>query len=176
MSRSLVAVGRVAAGAFVIAGAGIAGLGTASADDYTALLIHPNQVTDSNAYTAGPAIMDPNGQPGAQVVYTHRDGTRAITDTVQVLPDPVAATAAMTAAQGSSGIANPKSAPAPVGTGGTLLTGTGANGQSVSVLLFTQGNMATTVEFDGPANDPVPQDMVTDFGQQQDNAIKSWQP
>jgi hypothetical protein len=174
--RVLPVLTRVAAAAFVIVGAGICGVGTASADDYTALLIHPNQVTDSNAYTAGPATMDPNGQPGAQVVYTHRDGTRAITDTVQVLPDPVAATAAMNAAQSSSGIANPTSAAVPVGTGGTLLTGTGPNGQSVSVLLFTQGDMATTVQFDGPANDPVPKDMVIDFGQQQDNAIKAWQP
>jgi hypothetical protein len=176
MRRSLVAAGRAAAGAFVIAGAAIAGLGTASADDYTALLIHPNQVTDSNAYSAGPAIMDPNGQPGAQMVYTHRDGTRVITDTVLVLPDPAAAAAALSAAQGDSGITNPKSSSVPVGTGGTVLTGTAANGQSVSLLLFTQGNMATTVAFDGPAKDPVPQDLVVEFGQQQDSAIKAWQP
>jgi hypothetical protein len=176
MSRSLIAFGRLAAGAFVIAGAGIAGLATASADDYTALLIHPNQVTDSNAYSAGPAVMDPNGQPGAQMVFTHRDGTRVITDTVLVLPDPAAASGAASAAQANSGITNPKSQPASVGTGGTVLTGTGANGQSVSLLTFAQGNMATTVEFAGPANDPVPQDMVVDFGQQQDNAIKAWQP
>jgi hypothetical protein len=62
-----------------------------------------------------------------------------------------------------------------VGVGGTLLSGTGENGQSVSVLLFTQGNTATTVEFDGPGNDPAPQDLVIQFGQQQDNTIKGWQ-
>ncbi len=173
----LTAVRRVTAGALMIAGATVTGMGVAVADpgDYTGLLVHPNDVTDSNAYSSGPPILDPNGQPGAQAVYTHRDGTRAITDTVLVLADPVAATAALEAAQANSGIANPKSSPAPVGVGGTLLTGTGENGQSVSVLLFTQGNTATTVEFDGPGNDPVPQDLVVEFGQQQDNTIKGWQ-
>jgi hypothetical protein len=168
---------RLTAGALLIAGATISGLGIASADpgDYTGLLVHPNDVTDSNAYSSGPPILDPNGQPGAQAVYTHRDGTRAITDTVLVLADPVAATDAMNAARANSGIANPRSQPAPVGVDGTILSGTGDNGQAVSVLLFTQGNTATTVEFDGPGDDPAPQDLVVQFGQQQDNTIKGWQ-
>ncbi|CAN5639776.1 hypothetical protein BH09ACT7_BH09ACT7_25140 [soil metagenome] len=177
MSHSLVTIGRLAAGALLIAGAGISGLGTASADpDYSALLIHPNNVTDSNAYSAGPPIQDPNGQPGVQAVYTHRDGSRTITDTVLVLSDPEAATAAMNASQASSGIANQTSVPAPVGTGGTLVSGTSADGtQSVSLLLFTQGNTATTVEFEGVTSDPAPADLAIDFGQRQDTAIKDWQ-
>jgi hypothetical protein len=177
MSRTSIALRRVAAGALVIAGAGVSGFGIAAADpgDYTGLLVNPNDVTDSNAYSSGQPILNPNGQPGAQAIYTHRDGTRAITDTVLVLADPVAATAAMDAAKANSGIANPKTTSVAVGQGGTLLSGAGANGQSVSLLLFTQGNTATTVEFDGPGNDPVPQDLVTQFGQQQDNTIKSWQ-
>ena len=173
----LTSLRRLTAGALLIAGASISGLGIASADpdDYTVLLVHPNDVTDSNAYSSGAAILDPNGQPGAQAIYTHRDGTRAITDTVLVLADPAAATDALNAARANSGIANPTSQPAPVGIGGTILSGTGKNGQSVSMLLFTQGNTATTVEFDGPGSDPVPQDLVIQFGQQQDNTIKGWQ-
>ncbi|MCV7227561.1 hypothetical protein H7J73_16155 [Mycolicibacterium komossense] len=168
---------RLTAGALMIAGASVSGLGIASADpgDYTGLLVHPNTVTDSDAYSSGAPILDPNGQQGAQAVYNHRDGSRAITDTVLVLADPTAATDALNAARAGSGIANPKSQPAPVGVDGTILTGTGANGQSVSLLLFTQGNTATTVEFTGPGNDPAPQDLVVQFGQQQDSTIKGWQ-
>jgi hypothetical protein len=63
-----------------------------------------------------------------------------------------------------------------VGTGGTLVSGTSPDGvQSVSVLTFTEGNAATTIEFDGPPNDPVPHDMAVDLGQKQDAAIKNWQ-
>jgi hypothetical protein len=45
----------------------------------------------------------------------------------------------------------------------------------VTVLSFTEGNVATTIEFDGPSNDPAPPDFVTELGQKQDTAIKDWQ-
>ncbi len=47
--------------------------------------------------------------------------------------------------------------------------------QSVTMLTFTEGNAATTIEFDGPPADPVPTDMALEFGQKQDAAIKDWQ-
>jgi hypothetical protein len=60
-----------------------------------------------------------------------------------------------------------------VGTGGTVITGPSPDGtKSVSVLLFTEGNAAASIEFEGPAKDSVPLDMVTDYGQKQDTAIK----
>jgi hypothetical protein len=37
--------------------------------------------------------------------------------------------------------------------------------QSVTVFSFAEGNAATTIEFDGPPNDPVPPDMVIALGQ-----------
>jgi len=55
-----------------------------------------------------------------------------------------------------------------------MVSGSSPDGsKSVSVLLFTQGNAFATVEFDGPANDPVPPDMVIEIGQAQDTAIKN---
>jgi hypothetical protein len=57
-----------------------------------------------------------------------------------------------------------------------MLSGTSPDGtQSVTVLTFTQGNAAATIEFDGPPNDPVPADMVIELGQKQDTAIRDWQ-
>lgn len=117
--------------------------------------------------------MNPSGQPGAAKVYTHRDG-RAITDTVWVLPDAAAAKAAATAAQTAAGIANPKSEPVQVGTGGTFLSGLSADGsQALGLLTFTQGNAASSILFSGPANDPADAALATELGQAQDALIKN---
>jgi hypothetical protein len=47
--------------------------------------------------------------------------------------------------------------------------------KSVTVLTFTQGTAAATIEFDGPPRDPAPADFVVELGQKQDTAIKDWQ-
>jgi hypothetical protein len=176
MKRQATAMGGVTAAALLVAGATVGGFSHAAAQpgDYGALPISPNVVTDSNAYTAAPLMIDPNGQQGVTAVYTHRDSSRQITNTILVLPDPAAAAAALSEMRGSLGddVANGNAQPAPVGTGGTVVTGLSPDGtKSVSVLLFTQGNAAGSIEFEGPSNDPVPMDMVVDYGQKQDAAI-----
>ncbi|UUO02433.1 hypothetical protein M4D79_02725 [Mycolicibacterium novocastrense] len=107
--------------------------------------------------------------------YTHREGgTRQITTTILVLADPGAAAAALNSA--AADVANQHSQPVDVGTGGTMVTGTSLDGtESVAVLTFTEGNTATTIEFEGPANDPAPADLVTELGQKQAAAITNWQ-
>ena len=177
MRISLMSTGGLTATAALAVGVTTFGIASAAADpaDYSALLVNPNDVTDSTAYSAAAPIQNPNNQPGVSAVYSHRDG-RQITETVLVLPDPAAATGAMNASQGemANRIANEKTQPVQVGTGGTLLTGTSPDGaKSVSVLLFTQGNAAATVQFDGPTADPAPTDFVVDLGQKQDAAIKN---
>jgi hypothetical protein len=159
-------------------GVTVGGFGTAAAQptDYSILLINPNEATDSMAYTAAaPPTVNPNGQPGASGVYSHRDGTRQITNTILVLPDAAAATNSLNGSNVAGKVANGKTAPAPVGTGGgTMVSGTSPDGsKSVTVLQFAQGNTATTIEFDGPTNDPAPSDMVIEFGQKQAAAIKN---
>jgi hypothetical protein len=82
----------------------------------------------------------------------------------------------MNASQGEAEnrMANEKTQPVQVGTGGTLLTGSSPDGsKSVSVLLFTQGNAAATVEFDGPPNDPASTAFVVGLGQKQDSTIRN---
>jgi hypothetical protein len=161
----------------VMAMATISGLGSAAAQptDYSTLPVDPNLITDSLAYTAAPLDIDPEGQPGVMAEYTHREGgTRQITTTILILPDAQAATAALNGA--AAEVANAQTQPAAVGTGGTMLSGTSPDGtQSVTVLTFTQGNAAATIEFDGPPNDPVPADMVIERGQKQDTAIRDCQ-
>jgi len=168
-----------AGGAFaaVAVAAAISGLGSAAAqpNDYSQLPVDPNLITDSQAYSADPFDIDPNGQRGVSARYVHREGgTRQITTTILILPSAQEATGSLAGA--AADVANPTSAPAPVGTGGTMVSGTSMGGpESVTVLSFTEGNVATTIEFEGPPNDPAPPDFVTELGQKQDTAIKDWQ-
>jgi hypothetical protein len=172
---------RTIAGGFAVAAAmTLGGFGYAAAQtgDFATLPVDPNLITDSLAYSAAPPILNPNGQPGVETVYTHRDGSRTITTTVLVLSDAAAATAALDGARAelAGTIANGKTQPAAVGSAGTMLTGTSSDGsKSVTVLSFAQGNTATTIEFAGAANDPVPADLVLELGRKQDTAIQDWQ-
>lgn len=163
--------------AIVAVTATIGGFGSAAAQpgDYSTLPVDPNLITDSLAYTAAPLDINPGGQPGVTAEYTHREGgTREITTTILILADAQAATASLVGA--AAEVANAQTQPAAVGSGGTMVSGTSPDGtQSVTVLTFTQGNAATTIEFDGPPNDPVPVDMVIELGQKQDTAIRDWQ-
>ena len=167
--RGVCAVSAVGIGAVI-------GMSSAAAQpDYSTLPVDPNSITDSLAYTVAPLDIDPNGQPGVMAEYTHREGgTRQITTTILVLADPQAATAAVSGA--AAEVDNQRSQPVAVGTGGTLVTGTSPDGtESTAILTFTEGGTATTIEFDGPPNDPVPADMVVELGQKQATAIRDWQ-
>lgn len=147
----------------------------ADAADYDGLPVDPNVITDSVAYHSDAPVIDPDGTPGIEIVYTHRDGTRAISDRVLVLPDPQEAIAALDVRRGDAlaDIPGATSRPMAIGQNGTLITGRATNGQSESVLLFTQGPAVAAVKFSGAASDPVPLDLVTDYGKQQDANIRA---
>ena len=101
-----------------------------------------------------------------------------ITSTILVLPDAQAASAALDGAKAelAGKVANGKTQPAAVGSGGTMLTGMSPDGsKSVTVLSFAEGNTATTLEFDGAAKDPAPSDLVLELGHKQDTAIRDRQ-
>ena len=151
------------------------GIGAAAAaPDYGTLPVNPNVITDSSAYVTVPPVLNPGGQQGVEQEFNHRDGSRGITTTIAVLATPQDATGSMDTWRSglASIVANQTSQPVTVGSGGTLVTGTSPDGsQSVGVLLFTEANAAVEVQFDGPADDPVPADLVTQYGQDQAAAI-----
>jgi hypothetical protein len=175
MKVRTIAGGFAAASVLTIAGFGYA---AAQPGDYSTLPVDPNLITDSLAYNAAPPIFNPNGQPGVEAVYTHRDGSRQITSTILVLPDAQAANTAMDGARAglAAKVANGQTQPAAVGSGGTMVSGMSPDGtKSVTVLSFTEGDAATTIEFDGAPNDPAPADLVLELGRKQDTAIRDWQ-
>ena len=158
-----------------VVAAGLCGVASAEPADYFGLPVDPNIISDSTAYLGEPAVLNPGGQPGVQRTFTHRDDSRSITDTVLVLADPPAAGSAMNNFQSELGAAviDSTSESVPVGENGIVVSGTSPDGlQAVSVLLFTRGTTATEIEFTGSPNDPAPQDLIVDYGQRQDDAIR----
>ncbi|OFJ55514.1 hypothetical protein FZ046_10495 [Mycolicibacterium grossiae] len=144
--------------------------------DPATLPVDPNVVTDSTAYIAQQPILDPNGQRGVEQTFTHRDGSRQITDTIVMLADPQAAVASLEAnrSDAASMVVRQTSTPVPVGENGTVITGTSPDGShAVTVLLFTRGATSAEIAFQGGPNDPVPNDLVIDYGQRQDDAIQA---
>jgi hypothetical protein len=150
----------------------------ATPSDYTGLLIKTSDINAPETFTATPPINNPNDQLGATTTFSNPDRTHVIVDTIQILPDPAAATAALTAAKGSTdGYVHGVPEPIAVGTGGTTISGPSPDGaKGVTVLMFTEGKAFVELEFDGPPNSLVPPDFVTDVGQKQDAALKKGLP
>jgi hypothetical protein len=152
---------------------------------YIDLLIKTSDIDAPMPFIAGPPTNNPNGQPGAAITFSsqpHPEDQNGVTvkdvhivDTIQVLPDPAAATSALNSAKTGQGVVkDPKTDSANVGTGGTTLSGNSPDGsKSVTVLMFTEGRGFVTLEFVGAADTPPPPpDFVTDVGQKQDAAVK----
>ena len=147
----------------------------AQSGDYTKLLIDAKDISAPEVFTAGTPVQNPGGQPGVTTMFSNPDGSHVIGDTILILPDAAAATAALNGAKAATdGSVHGVPAPIDIGTGGTTVSGPSPDGsKGVTLLLFTEGKAFATLEFDGPANVLVPPDFVTDVGQKQDAAIKN---
>ena len=81
----------------------------AQPSDYTGLLIQATDIDAPIPFTAGPPTNNPNGQPGVAITFSTQPHTADqngltvkevhIRDTIQVLPDPAAATSALNSAK-----------------------------------------------------------------------------
>jgi hypothetical protein len=145
--------------------------------DYTGLLIKASDIAlPGDTFTAQPPIQNPNGQPGVAQMFGNQNDTRHIGDDILILPDPDQAVSELDLEKAALGntVTGGTPAPAAVGTAGTMVSGTAADGsKAVTVLLFTEGKAFTNLEFDSAPNAPVPTQFVTDVGQKQDTAIKN---
>jgi hypothetical protein len=112
---------------------------------------------------------------GVATTFSNEGRTHVITDSIQILPDPAAATNALNSRKTSAdGSVHRVPVPIDIGTGGTTISGPSPDGSKrVTVLLFTEGKAFAELDFDGPPDSLVPPDFVTDTGQKQDRAIKN---
>jgi hypothetical protein len=153
---------------------------SAQTADYTGLLIKASDITlPGDTFTDPPPIQSPNGQPGVATVFTNQTDTREISDDILILPDAPGAVNALNGSKAALGntVTGGTPAPAAVGTGGTMVSGTTPDGsKAMTVLLFTEGKAFTNLEFLSAPNDPMPPQFVTNVGQKQDTAIKNGLP
>ncbi len=149
--------------------------GSPAAPDHRALLIDAADIViPGDTFTAQEPTKDPGGNPGAATVFSNAADTREVGDTILVLPDAAAAATALQGATGALGssVVGGTPAPASIGTDSVIVSGTSPDQtKSVTVLLFTQGNASTTIEFDSGAEDPVPPEVVADIAQKQAQKI-----
>jgi hypothetical protein len=145
--------------------------------DYATLLIQGSDIssTPPNVFTPAEPTQNPNGMPGAAVLFKNQDDTNRIGDTVLILPDAGGAANAMNGWVASLGntVTGGNPQPVSVGDGGTMGSGTSPDkSQAVTVLLFTEGRAFVTLEFDGAPGDVVAPDFALGVARQQDGAIK----
>ena len=148
--------------------------------DYTRLLIQDRDISEPNeTYTAQSPIINPDGRPGAEVLLVNQNQTKAINVLLVGLPNPADGPSALgeAVANLAKTMTGSPPQPSPVGTGGTVVTGTSLDGKkSVTVLLFTEGATLARIEFDGVAGQPAAPSFVTDVGQKQAIALRVGQP
>jgi hypothetical protein len=147
------------------------------ASDYRRLLIEPGDINNgTDTFATRSSTTNPGGSDGVSALFVNQHDTRAIGDTIVVLPDRAAATTTLNSTVSAIGtiITGGRPQPWPVGTGGTVVSGTSPDGsKAVIVLLFTEGRAVVRLEFDSAPGDPMPPQVVTDVGKKQQIAVRT---
>jgi hypothetical protein len=147
---------------------------SSSTIDYKSLLLTAADVPVPGV-TEGTPAAPPQGK-GATVAFT-ASGNRTLGDNVIVFDSAAQATSAA-AASVNAAKAQVKSAEvtaAPIGNGGTAIRGTASTG-AVALLIWREGRAVIVLEFDSPANDPVPTSLIQTIAIKQDQLVKTGLP
>jgi hypothetical protein len=150
---------------------------TSSSADYAPLLITPYDIDiPGETFTAGQPQANPGGARGVAVSFTNESQTRTIGDSIVIFPDVDAAKAGLDAAVAAldQSIAAPTPQAAEVGTGGVVASGTSPDGaKAVTVVAFNQGPAFVLMQFEGAADDPVPDDVAVSLAQKQAGLVEA---
>ena len=150
------------------------------APDYRRLLIEPGDInTGTDTFATRSSTANPGGSDGVSALFVNQHDTRAIGDTILILPDSAAATTTLNTTVSSieTVVTGGRAQPSPVGTGGTVVSGSSPDGsKAVTVLLFTEGRSVVRLEFGSAPGDPMPPQVVTDVGKKQEIAIRAGLP
>ena len=152
--------------------------------DYNNLLIKPTDIVvpgDTFSLLTSSPLASPGGVSG---LFTNQGNSRSVDIGIFVYPDAGAAIQArdMTVTgltDPDIGVKGGTPTPVDVGNGGTMAVGTTTKPdgpKSKASVIFAEGKATVTINFESPANDPVPQDFVLDVAHKQDAAIKAGLP
>jgi len=157
--------------------------GAAQPSDFSNLLIKSTDlVVAGDTFTS---LTPPAPNPtGVDETFINQNGSRLVSDKIFVYPDAAGAAqardlTAQTLTDPDLGVKGGTPTPVDVGTGGTMASGTTTKPdgpKSKSSIMFTEGRAFVSIDFESPANDPVPQDFVLDIARKQDAAIKAGLP
>ncbi len=146
------------------------------ASDYSHLLLQAEDVSiPPDSFTARSSNVNPDGQSGASALFVNADDTRAIADTILIYPDVATANATLKQASAavSTMVAGGQPQSVPVGSNGTVISGTAPDGsKAVTLLMYTQGRAVVRLEFDSNPDDPVSPETVTSVGRMQQIALR----
>lgn len=144
--------------------------------DYSHLLLQAEDVSiPPDTFAARSSNVNPDGQSGASALFVNADDTRAIADTILIYPDVATATATLkqAAAAVSTMVTGGEPGPVPVGSNGTVISGTAPDGKkAVTLLMYTQGRAVVRLEFDSNPDDPVSPQTVVSVGRMQQIALR----
>jgi hypothetical protein len=145
--------------------------------DYSSLLIAPADV-GTNTAPQGPPQLNPGGNPGVGQVFASPDGARRVIDTIVIFPDAATADSNFDSNNATmSEAVTGAPAAAPVGTKGSIATGTSPDGtKAVTVVMFSEGRALVNMSFESGPEDGVPQDIALQIAQKQDDAVKAGLP
>ena len=158
------------------------GSGATQPSDYSNLLIKPTDIAVPGETFAPLTPPSPETPAGIEVTFANPpNASRLVKDHIYVYPDAAAAAQArdMLAQDPDMGVKGGTPTPVDVGTGGTMAIGTTPQPdgtKSKASIMFTEGRAFVSLDFESPANDPVPQDFVLDIARKQDAAIKAGLP
>ena len=128
------------------------------APDYRRLLIQPGAInTGTDTFATRSSTTNPGGSDGVSALFVNQHDTRAIGDTILILPDSAAATTTLNTTVSSIGtiVTGGSPQPSPVGTGGTVVSGSSPDGsKAVTVLLFTEDRAVVRLELGSAPGDP----------------------
>jgi hypothetical protein len=153
--------------------------------DYSNLLIKSTDIVVPGETFTPLNPPSPETPAGVEVTFANPpNASRLVKDHIYVYPDAAAATQARdmlapVLTDPDMGVKGGTPTPVDVGTGGTMAIGTTtqpAGTKSKASIFFTEGKAFVTIDFESPANDPVPQDFVLDIARKQDAAIKAGLP
>lgn len=156
----------------------------AQPSDFSNLLIKATDIVvpgDSFSPPKTRQLVDP--APGIEGVFTNQAGSRSVTDSLLVYPDPGAADKDRDSLTKSyidpqtGAIKGATPSPADVGVGGVIISGPSADGAKAKTsVIFSEGKVFALIEFESAPNDPVPPEVALDVARKQDAAIKAGLP
>jgi len=146
--------------------------------DYSTLLITAEDIDRAPPFKAEAPTLNPHGEIGATRRFFSEDDAM-IGVTVRILADPAEAARVLELTRENISNVSGTSEPSPIGTDGSIITGTSVDQiTDITMLTFSEQNAVVTLEFDGPYGQLValPPELIDSVSRRQLEILKAKLP